>query len=206
MKLLIISILIFISTGVNAQDGELINSDFHFTEGIYLTFEEFKTNSPSIENFTIKNYGEGTFFEFPCTDSTGNIQTCTAENVWGYCKGKNVYINQGYGAVFFRLQVIGALIHYYSVSTYYQRDYNYDYYGRPYPSSSRRVAEEEMVMEWESGNSFAFNYRSFSTYLEMKDQDLYTELGNSKKKRKMIYFYLLKYNENHPVYIKNKDL
>ena len=113
MRFAFLSILIFVVWPALAQQTSLVNSEFVFKEGIYLTFDEFKSNSPSIEEFTVKNINGGTYFEFPCEDSSGNIRNCTAQNVWGYCKGKNVFIHQGEGALFFRLQVIGALIHFY---------------------------------------------------------------------------------------------
>lgn len=202
MRILLLAFFMVNIFSLYAQEGALVNSDFNFAEGIYWNFNEFKSNSPSITKFTVKNIGGSTYFEFPCEDSLGNIQTCTAENVWGYCKGKNVFINQGQGSLFFRLQIIGALIHYYVIETMYFEDNDFRY-GNPYSTSYRRTSENEMIMEWETGNTFYFNYKSFSQYLSNNDSELYKELQNSKKKRKMIYFFLLKYNEKHLVYIEN---
>lgn len=200
MRILVSSLFLIFSDILFAQNTSVVNQDFHFDEGIYFTFDEFKSNSPTVKNFSVRTYGNGMYLEFPCQDSAGEIQKCTAENIWGYCKNRSIYIYQGYSNSFFRLQVIGALIHFYSIESYYERDFDYRY-GQPYMPTSRRVTQNEMLIEWETGQRFHFTYKNFSAYLEEKDSDLYLALENSKRKRKMIYFYLLKYNENHPVYI-----
>ena len=202
MRVFLVSYLIILSNALLAQNATIVGPDFHFNEGIYFTFEEFKTNSPTVKDFTVRTHGSGMYLEFPCQDSLGNIQNCTAENIWGYCKDRSVYMYQGYSNSFFRLQVIGALIHFYSIESYYERDFDHRY-GQPYMPTSRRVTQNEMLIEWETGQRFHFTYKNFSVYLKEKDSELYLALKNSKKKRKMIYFYLLKYNEKHLVYIQN---
>ncbi len=199
MRLLALIFTSLFSMGILAQKQNPVNSKFIFNEGIYLSFEEFKKNKPSIREFTIENINGRIFLECPCKDSTGKLEVCTVENPWGYCKGKNVYISQGYRNMYFRLQVIGALIHYYDIDINYFTDYDYmDSY--PY-GSQKQVSENEKIIEWNTGNVFYFDYKSFSEYLKIKDPELYKDLKNSKRKRKMIYFFMLKYNEKHPVYI-----
>ena len=204
MRLIWLFIFFILLLSVHAQQ-DTVSSDFRFNEGIYLTFDEFKSNSPSIEKFTVKTINGGTYFEFPCEDSTGTVQTCTAENVWGYCKGKNVFMHQGEGALYFRLQVIGALIHFYAIDIMYVEDYNYRY-GYPYSTTYRKKTESEKIMLWVDGSTFYFNYKNFASFLKSDDPELYDELQNSKKKRKMIYFFMLKYNKKHPVFIENSSL
>lgn len=186
------------------SDSSTVYPNFHFNEGIYLSFEEFKANQPSISNFELLYKGGETYLLIPCPDSIQDKKSCYVENAWGYCKDRSVYMHQGYRNNYYRLQVIGALIHFYVIEmNYYDPVMDHSYNGIS-STPVRKVSNREMVMEWETGRSFEFVYKNFRIYLSEKDVELYQQLESAKQKRKMIYFYMLKYNERHPVYIRNK--
>ena len=56
-------------------------------KGVYKTFNEFKTNNPSIKNFEVKkgNLSDELFV-------TEDNQSYPLHDFWGYCDGKNVFI------------------------------------------------------------------------------------------------------------------
>lgn len=191
-------------TIANAQaDSIAVVPDFKFNEGIYLTFNEFKANSPSIINFSLQYKGDNTFLVIDCPDSIADTKTCYVENAWGYCKDRSVYKHQGYHNNYYRLQVIGALIHYYVIEMNFYDPMMDNSYNGISAAPVRKVSNREMVMEWETGRSFEFVYKNFRIYLRENDIQLFQQLESAKRKRKMIYYYLLKYNELHPMYIKH---
>lgn len=184
------------------SDSIAVLSDFRFNEGIYMTFNEFKANNPSITEFSLQYKGDATYLVIDCPDS--NSKSCYVENAWGYCKDRSVFIHQGYRNNYYRLQVIGALIHYYVIEMNYY-DPVMDYSNNGISSAPvRKITNREMVMDWETGQSFEFVYKNFRIFLRENDVRLFQQLEAAKRKRKMIYFYMLKYNELHPVYIKSK--
>jgi hypothetical protein len=178
------------------------DKNFAFRDGIYLSFEEFRNNRPSISAFKVvrnSQFSAEITLEYQCVEEkTGNIKTCIAEKCWGYALNNNVYIAQGISGYYFRLHIIGALIHFYSVEI--MPVYYYDYtYGYPDYRATRRAESREYVVEFATGRKISFNYRDFSRFLLENDRQLYDELQKTKKKKKMIYHFLLKYNEKYPI-------
>jgi len=189
-----------------AQQHNKIQYDktFRFSEGIYMTFDEFKNNEPSIKEYKVvrgSQFSDQISLEYDCYDSTKNRMTkCLVKDCWGYSQNNSVYIARGYGGYFFRLHIIGALIHYFAIETYLEPVY--DYYSGYYPThrTQRRTQSKEFVILFETGERFEFNYQNFSRFLGKNDPELYEELQNTKRKRKMIYHFLIKYNEKKPIY------
>ena len=174
--------------------------DFKFNDGVYLTFNDFKNNRPNYEDFEIKYRGEASYLYVMCSDSSKKYD-CEVKNPWGYCLNQNVFINQVNNNRYIRLQVIGALIHYFVIEMRYYDPAFYDPFNPYSTMPNRRISNRELVMEWNSGKSFEFCYKNLKIFLQANDIELFKELEASKKKRKMIYFFLLKYNEKHPVYV-----
>lgn len=182
-------------------DSAKVYPDFRFNEGIYLSFDDFKNNRPVYTNFEIKYRGGSTYLYVMCADSSRTYD-CEVKKPWGYCQNNSVFIHQGLGDNYFRLQVIGALIHYFVIEMQYY-DPGFSDPFSPYSTTpNRRITNRELVLEWTSGRRFEFCYKNFKIFLQENDPELLQQLESSKKKRKMIYFYLLKYNEKHPVYTK----
>jgi len=184
------------------------SNEIVFNEGIYLTFSEFQKNSPSIKEFEVKRlgkFGRTINLEYKCFDSISKqITTCIVKNCWAYVSNKTLFISQGEDDSFFRAQIIGALIHYFALETTYE-PMHYDYrYGGYYPNTmgtSRRTVSNEYIIIFETGEQFLFTYRNFANFLKQNDTELYQELEKSKRKRKMIYHFLLRYNEKYPLSI-----
>ena len=58
------------------------------TPGVYVNFEEFRKNTPSISNFEVRM--EKTDHILYIKDDAGTLQY--THDVWGYCDGKNIFI------------------------------------------------------------------------------------------------------------------
>lgn len=175
---------------------------FKFTDGIYLNFNEFKNNSPSvvkceiIENkdammngsFVLKSYEP---------DSNGKISNKQISNAFGFCKNGVIYFgNESNG--YFRMFIVGALSHFIALQQSTAADDMY--YGYPAFISVSGNDASEYLLDFETGETFLFNYKNFRDFLQKHDTILYNELESLKNKREMIHHYLLKYNEKHPIY------
>jgi hypothetical protein len=207
MKFKYIIILIFFPfVFANAQTDTIgkirYTSDFEFQTGIYMSFEEFKINKPSISDFRLSrkgNFSEGIILEAPWDEDEN--KWCQVTSCWGYCDKGNIYISQQYASYFFRLQLIGALIHYVGFE-----GYNYDYYDGGYGAYNYYMPTaatpkfSEFFIDFKTGKKYIFTYKVFRNYLEVNDYELYEELQNTKRKRKMYTHFLFKYNQKHPIY------
>jgi hypothetical protein len=201
-----ISILIFyvIFSDTYAQTDTIgktkYTSDYTFAEGIYLTFDQFKADNPAIKTFFLKkpvpysdpNY---TVIEYICDDSIKTPGKCEIMDCWGYSYRGDVYISHSYYAYYFKLMVVGSVCHFVGLSgvgstatdimTGFGGDNEF----------------KQFFLDFETGDVQLFNYKYFSAFLKTHDDALYQELIKQKKRKKLIFKYLLKYNEKHPIYI-----
>jgi len=67
-----------------------LGSSQPLTAGVYASFEEFRHNSPSIQNFEVKKEKEKMLLYLK--EPGGN--TYYTRGPWGYCDGKNIYVMQ----------------------------------------------------------------------------------------------------------------
>lgn len=182
------------------------SKDFVFTDGIYLTFQEFRDNNPSIKRFYVKknssisdpNYVK---LEYTCPDSANRQTNCEIKDCWGYCYKGDVYIAHVYLAYYYRLMVIGSLCHYAGLSSS-SGEFNP---GTNLVGVNTDRDFQQFFLDIETGKTYFFNYKTFSAFLKVKDSELYSELMKQKRKRKLIFQYLLKYNEKHPLWVAAGD-
>jgi len=180
--------------------------DFIFNDGVYKTFSEFKADSPSIKTFFVKNpspYADPnyTILEYVCPDTVKSSANCELKDVWGYAYRGDVYIAHSYYAYYFKLMVVGSLCHFVGLAGF----------GSYVPANDVMIgfgadnSFQQYMLDFETGEIVMFNYKNFSVFLKSHDIELYNELMKQKKKKKIIFKYLLKYNERHPVWFKNSQ-
>jgi len=176
--------------------------DFKFKDGIFMTFNEFKNNEPSVTKFEmIKNKASADendiTLSYNITDSTGKTRSVSGDNCFGFCNKGVLYFNNGNNG-FYRMFIVGALSHY--IATQHTSLDNYDYYREPSMIAVSANDVRQYVLDFNTGEAMVFNYKNFKDFLKSHDTDLFQQLEKSKNKRDMIHFYLLKYNEKHPIY------
>jgi len=176
--------------------------NYVFKDGVYLTFDEFKNNAPSITDFTVNKIGQlsssnNVFLEYPCKDSASKGKNCNIDDCWGYCKKGTVYISHAYEGFFFKLMVIGAACHFVALSGFDQPHQM----SEPFAQYGAGNDYIQYFLDFDSGEVIPFTYKKFVAFLKVKDEALYHDLSIIKKnRRKLIFLFLLKYNEKHPVY------
>jgi hypothetical protein len=119
--------------------------DFRFKDGIYLNFDQVRTNSPvpKAKLLTSTDYNDREFFkklfESPKIyfyDGMGIRQEVASNSIWGYARNGILYIQVQEN--FNRITFVGSICHFVAdVTTYDSRYYNspYGYYD-PYSSYS----------------------------------------------------------------------
>jgi hypothetical protein len=180
--------------------------DFKFQDGIFMSFNEFKNNAPSIKKFEAikdKNSSDESAItlRFTQSDSLGKTTNMVVQNCFGFAKNGVLFFGDGnYG--YYRMFIVGALSHIMA----YQHNTRYydDYYSNPSALTFTSNDITEYVLDFETGAKIVFTYRNFKDFLKTHDAELLLELEKSKNKREMIHHFLLKYNEKHPVYFPSR--
>lgn len=207
MRSVFLFLLIALSARLNAQsDSVLYTQGFDFRQGVYLTYEQFRSNSPIPKSAIIFEADTARFDylkqalskeSFQWKDSSGIIQTTKTTSVWGYSENKTVYVRWNYA--FNRVMVIGTICHFTATVT------NYMYTGPgTYPNQQYGTPVESLqqyVIDTKTGGIYEFNPSTMSTILH-RDPVLFAEYDALKKKQKkdQAFVYLRKYNEKHPFY------
>lgn len=104
-------------------DSVAYTKDFEFTEGVYLTIDQFKKNSPIPKSAIISDcpkseidfLSKELFQKYLVyKDSIGNEHKVETSNIWGYCKNRVIYVNGNieYTHFFLKIGVIGKLCYF----------------------------------------------------------------------------------------------
>ncbi len=222
--------VILFASGLWAQDKQttlvedtsayvLYHPDFRFNEGIFLHFEQVKQNKPiPIERIlSVANPNDFDFYEkllehesLAIYDEKGMKQDVPVEAIWGYSNKGILYIQ--HNREFNRIPVIGSICHFVS-NVSYESYRNFDPYYNPYRMydpyytgiRTQPVVTKEMrqfLLDWQSGEIYEYNRENLQILL-MQSPQLYEEYNDlsKRKQKKMLFFYLRRFNEQNPLYI-----
>jgi len=162
-------------------------------------------------------------------DNMGVRQEIEKDNIWGFARNGVLYAKVQDN--FNRITFFGSIIHfvadvttstgynpygyydpYYSpyrsfyspyYSPYSSRYYDpYSYGGYPYRNNSSRTDLQMFMIDFETGKTYEYNLENLEALL-MRDPQLYEEFVSmrNKNQKKMMFVYLRKFNENHPVFL-----
>lgn len=206
MRLRFLSTIIIVLTVsmLSAQRDTLgrYSPGFKFKDGLYMSFEDFKQNCPSIRQSEIVSEEKSTYEEIDPRDEwfqlvNDSLRLIEKDSVWGYSNRGKVFLrNQEY---FDRLVVIGSLCHIIHRETF--MDYNSAMYnGFGYVPIQREV-QVEFFLDMRTGEKEKFIERNFEKHLA-DDPVLFASFSKMSKKRKKesMFQFLHAYNQDHPVY------
>lgn len=222
-RFVLLIVVIFNSLMAQAQSDTVLmvkyTPDFRFQDGVYLNFEAVKRNTPiSPERIHFStNPSELSFYDklfeqekLAYYDEYGTKQEVEMSSVWGYARMGVLFI--WYNEETNRIPIVGSACHFVANYTY-QTQRNYDPFYSPYRTydpyaynyRNQPVTNKEMrqyLLDWESGKVFIYNRESLEVLL-MKDPALYEEYNalSRRKQKKMLFFYLRRFNENNPIYL-----
>lgn len=190
------------------QKTVMYTRDFQFKNGIYLSYSDFKNNSPLNASRIVSDYNKASrdFFEkvlsknsFTYLDTAGKQQVVKTNDTWGYCANDIVYIN--YGSDFNRVTIIGSICHFVAAVPV-KIGISDPFYNDPFNNPQQYTyVTQQYILDTETGKTLEFNVTNME-FLLMRDELLYKEFAafKKKKKRDSIFLYLRKYNEKHPLY------
>jgi len=187
---------------------------YQFKDGIYLQFSQFLSNNPLPKEQLIPYNKNNIFFlrnslkkdTLSFWGTTGTIQKIPTKEVWGYAENNYCYIF--YNGQFNRILTIGTIGFFVSnvtVKRTYFNDYSMMDYNDPfyYPGGNRTVESKEIrqyLIDFTTGQVFPMDYHYFEQLISV-DENIFNEYSNlpKRKKRKMLFIYLRRFNEQHPL-------
>ncbi len=214
-KLLVLLFLGVISNLVSAQNDtnllEKYSPNFEFKEGLYLNFEQLKSNKPVAKSRVVTSLklNDIAFFEkildtefITIYDDNGANKEIETEQIWGYCNNNKIHIN--YMGKYNFIPFFGAICHfiaYVTTTEHVRNNYANNYYRPVYPSSTESTEMKQFMLDLTTGKIYDFDVKSVEVLL-MKDTLLYDEYIElrRRKKRNLKYLYLRKFNDRHPIY------
>lgn len=211
LTLLLVTMLGFDIKAQTFSHKELYDSDFVFTDGLYLTKEDFKNNCPIDKSRinTSLDPTDLTFFEqlvqqkeINFFDNVGSQVSIKPEKLFGFCSAGTIYVLVN--GTFARIGIVGSICHFLGQKTVYNTNYSpyFGYYGR-YPYSTVPSQEpQQYILSFETGDILEYTSENMLTLLMADPQlhDEFAELSRKKRNSKMFYYMRL-FNEKHPLYI-----
>ncbi len=188
------------------QDTGLVRyrGGFDFNEGIYLRFEAFRDNAPTIpqkeltdaQGRPVTDLMRGDKLFHP--DSTGVRVPLPLDQVWGLCNNNVIYLRAGDG--FYRIGMMGSLCHVLYESSY--QDFSNYGYGYMMGGPVTRTVQEQRILDMESGAFLSLNAATMEQLLK-RDEVLYEEwsaIPVKKRKEEVLFLFLRRYNDRHPLF------
>ena len=207
MKKTVLMFFMLVNLPLFAQSDSIAYSrEYEFKEGLYLTIDQFLMNAPILKSAVVSGYPKSQMdfisqvleekeIVFKGTD--GKEQKIKTSSLWGYCQNRSVYLN--FNNEFQRMVVIGTLCHF--IATVYNpvgvqdpMDYNY--------GINTASELQQFLLDTRTNKVWTFNVKN-TEELFKDDVALLTEFQALKKRQKpdMIFIYLRKFNEKHPLYL-----
>ena len=187
---------------------------FKFADGIYMTFKQVKNNNPIPKSqiLTTIDYNSFDFYDrllknkfITVYDNLGIQKKIDTKKIWGFSNKGILYINLN--DEFNRIPVFGSISHFTANKTVREYDpyrYNnsYYYYNDPY---STKTVMMQYLLDFETGKIYDFTVKSVESIIS-NDPKLYEEFSklSNRKKKKLKFLYIRKYNQIHPVYFPKK--
>jgi hypothetical protein len=222
----ILSFLCFSGSYSQTDSAKLVKytPEFQFQPGIYLNFNQVRTNNP-IQSVRIISNDDPMDFSFYRNlvqnkkiryfDDFGAQQEVNTSDLWGYCSDGKIFIQ--YNGEFNRIPIIGHVCHFIAditvinshydpyYSDYYNSGYYNPYYSRPYNRTTKTKEMRQYLLEFETGKVLDFNRESVQVIL-MQEPELYDEFMKLKKRQQndLLFFFLRRLNEKFSILIPTK--
>lgn len=212
--------LLFLGAAIGQAQNDSITTirytpDFQFKEGLYLSYEQFRANSPLPKTRIATDipYNRPNFFEelfadrfLFIYDDLGTRRRMAKNDLWGFSTNNKVYIY--HNNVFNHISYLGSISHFLSQRKIYE-EYSSQFYS-DYTISRRMpvsVTTEttEYILIVESGEIYEYTTRSVAAAL-MADPELHdTYMKERRRKREQLKFYYIRqFNERNPLYFEQQ--
>ncbi len=225
MRLLLLICLGFAMQATAQTQSNFLGNSLPFKDGIYLSYDDFIQNKPSISLDKVKVKEKETRYfnkmkihKIQILDE-GKWQKMNLAEVWGICIDGMPHIqymsrnnrNLLFGKVakeprftgnFTRIRIIGSICHFH-IEDYLSNNSN-NYLNNQYSSFKDGFhVSTSKIMKLESGVICDFNEFNLGLLIQ-DDQKLFDHFKQDEQKEQRIFLYLQKYNERNPaIYASN---
>ncbi len=219
MKKLLSIFIAIIPFVVNAQDSSVVTKNFSFTDGIYLSFEEFQTNMPSflMEDIHMQSFTNPQTF-LTQVDSMYHLETkrmVDPEEIWAICKDGIPFIKLPENEIYRQLPTFAALklrgkICYYTYPDYRIKIVPIKAYNplTGYPFLEGEVERDEKIvvekiLHFETGEVVDFNVENLLKWIQ-EDRHLVETIERTPREevKEKLFRLLLIYVDRHETRIK----
>ncbi|PLX05847.1 MAG: hypothetical protein C0594_06725 [Marinilabiliales bacterium] len=188
------------------------STEYRFYDGIYISFDQVIQNQPISRSRIISdiNPSEIDYYSqllrneiITYVDLLGEQKQVPVKALWGYCNEGVLHIH--WNNSFSRIPVVGNIAHFVSMVTVVHDPYMDPFYmSSPamMPRSYETTDLQQYILDFKTGSVMVFNLESMEIVLS-RDQKLYEEFLDIKKRKrkKLLFVYLRKYNERNPLYL-----
>lgn len=202
-------IIFYVKISLFAQNQLVLDNSFKFKEGIFLNYDQVKSNQPIPKSNIISNIDKNSynFFEIlflekqvDIINEEGKKEKYLIKDLWGYSDKGFLYVN--YKNYTSQIHVLGAICHFMATEEVYT-GYTSTYY-ESFSSPTTTIVNYQAIMDFETGNIMPLNISNLTSILA-KDTEItkeWSDLSKNKKKKQMFVF-IQKYNQKNPVYIQS---
>src|ERR1019366_8815347 len=202
-------ILFFFISFIGFSQTNLVpySHDYEFAEGLFLTINQLKNNSPIPKSSIISKIPKSDIDflkqeiqqkNIVYRDTSNYEHTIETSDIWGYCQNRTFYIN--YNNEFNRVNVIGTLFQFTALvkTTVNVMNPMYSNYGLNTTVEELR----QFVLDTQTNKIYSFDVNDMSILLK-NDPELYNQFMalSNRKKSDSQFIYLRKYNEKHPLLV-----
>ncbi|MBN2664779.1 MAG: hypothetical protein JXR68_14105 [Bacteroidales bacterium] len=210
MKLIKIFLIFSLSSIILiAQDSTVLvvyDKDYDFNDGLFITFDQVLSNSPVLKSNIVTKIPKDSYDfydllvqneDYYIIDDEGNMKRVKSENTWGYADNGRLFVFwEKKGTI---IPVLGSISHFlglHTITDYPSSNNALGYYSEP----TVRTEIVQYIIDFSSGLILEFNIKNIDVIL-IKDKELYQEWANlsKRKKKKLIFVYLQKFNEQNPL-------
>ncbi len=201
-----------LSQSVRFRDSVPLTPEFQFKDGIFLSFKQVKNNNPVPRSLIITNLNklDLNFYNKLLSASritilyNGKIVSVPVSKIWGYSDGGSLYIH--WKDDFGKITNKGWLAHFASVviEKTYADNPQYWYYDQYYFDTRTSEQLKQFILDFKTGKVYPFTPKSLLKLFFTYDLDLYMEYKKlpPRKQKKLLFYYIRKFNQKHKIYIK----
>lgn len=212
LKIFIVVLQLFAGSIFSQSDSLVAYShDYDFKEGVFVTIEQFKKNTPLSREFivTLLNKEDIDFFKqlvhqksFDFKDKFDSIKTLETANIWGYSQNGAIYLN--FNNEFNKLNVVGSLCHF-TATIKVPVSFGPPMMGYNYGMMNSNASTYELrqfVLDIQTNKIVDFNEKNMEILLS-RDEELTQKFMKLKKRKRggAIFPFLRAYNDKHPLYL-----
>lgn len=184
------------------RDSVRYSGGFVFHDGIYLDFQAFRENAPSIPMAALTTAQGRQVTDLSSTngrlsypDSAGRPTRLDLDRTWGFCDKGVVYVRAGNG--FSRIGLMGTLAHLVFDATYQ----NFDPYM--FNGGATYAVEEQRFLNMGTGAFLPVNAAGIQQAISgdaILKEDFDALSRKQRNKPGTIFLFMRRYNDRHPLY------